>query len=138
MMRPILQTLAVACVLASGSARAICQDPANLVADQECMARELDKAERTMMRYFAAANTRASRGLDEPLDLAPAQAAWEGYRKQHCADVRRKWTGATHAARAQAMCEITLLSQRTHDLWAAYLTYVDRTPPVLPEPPLRP
>lgn len=135
-MRRIPNILAAACLLASGAAHAICQDPPGVVPDQECMARELDQAERTLARYFEAARARARQGWDEPLDLVPAQTAWEAYRARHCADVYRKWSAGTHAARAGAMCEITLINQRTHDLWAAYLTYIDRTPPVLPEPPL--
>ena len=31
-------------------------------------------------------------------------------------------------------CMIEATRARTHDIWTDYLTYVDRTPPVLPEP----
>ena len=137
-MRPILRAaIAAAYVLASGAAHAICNDPPGIVEDRVCMAAALGEAERTMARYLLAAQARANKQEGERIDLAPAQAAWETYRRQHCADVFNSWTPATHAQRAQAECDIKLVRQRTHDLWAAYLTHIDSTPPVLPEPQIK-
>ena len=138
MMNRLLQAgLAAACAMTGSAAQAACDDPPSLVADRECMSTVLSAAERTMERYLKVAQARVDEGeawRGKRIDLARSQALWEAYRKGHCEDVYESWAPATHAHRAQAKCEIAVVRQRTHDLWAAYLTSVDGTPPALPEP----
>jgi uncharacterized protein YecT (DUF1311 family) len=127
-------SLAACAALAPASAQAICADPAGIVAERICLAQAVDAADAALARYLQAATARASDQQGKPIDLAPGQQAWQAYRRQHCADVLALWTPATHGQRAEALCQIALARQRSYDLWAAYLTHVDSTPPVLPAP----
>lgn len=111
-----------------------CADSANTVDDTRCMAAEVDKADQTMQAYLRAAKARLVRDKSPALDLARAQSAWSGYRVAHCGDVYRYWSEGSYRYRASAQCQIDLARARTHDIWDAYLTFADSTPPLLPEP----
>lgn len=62
-----------------------------------------------------------------------SETAWAEYREAHCGAVWNSTMGSIRT-RLTIACEEKLTRQRTHDLWEAYLTYMDSTPPALPEP----
>lgn len=67
-------------------------------------------------------------------DLRAAQKTWEAYRTVQCGDVYLFWIDGTYRYEAAFACHQQLARERMHDLWLAYLTFLDGAPPVLPEP----
>jgi uncharacterized protein YecT (DUF1311 family) len=110
-----------------------------------CTGQALDRETSRMDRYLVAARTRAEaidadsgRYGDERSNLATflrtSQTAWEAYSTIACDGVQDQWKGGTIRTIQSLGCKIELTRERTHFIWANYLTYMDSTPPVLPEP----
>lgn len=118
----------------AAAAKLLCHDSKNTVEDTKCMSAEIDKADKTLREYLDAAKERISRDKITGLNLDATQAEWSRYRTLHCGDVYQFWADGTYRYRASAQCQIDLARTRTHDIWAAYLTFVDSTPALLPEP----
>ncbi|TOB51174.1 lysozyme inhibitor LprI family protein, partial [Vibrio parahaemolyticus] len=63
-----------------------------------------------------------------------AQQDWQAYMSSHCDSVYTQWRDGTIRGIMAISCKTKLTKQRTHELWENFLTYMDSTPPVLPEP----
>lgn len=107
----------------------------------DCMSAELAKAETDLKRYVAAARKRLkSESADSPdaaaalVDLDKIETAWAAYREAQCNAVYDYWKSGTIRTSMALTCEIDLTRQHTHAVWDAWLTYMDSTPPILPEP----
>jgi uncharacterized protein YecT (DUF1311 family) len=112
-----------------------CEKPATTYDFNICGSRDVEKARAEMQRYFEAAKVRMrSEGPLALTALEGAQSAWTSYQEKHCAAIYARWQGGTIRGPASVQCSLDLTRQRTHELWANYLTYPDSTPPVLPEP----
>jgi uncharacterized protein YecT (DUF1311 family) len=117
----------------------------NTLEINDCMSVELDRAQADLARYLAAARTRLkSEAADDTgakaalTDLDQAEAAWTAYREAQCNAVYDYWQSGTIRTAMSLTCEIDLTRQHTHSVWSTWLTYMDSTPPILPEPPTRP
>jgi uncharacterized protein YecT (DUF1311 family) len=119
---------------AACAAEPVCQDPKDNVADRACMSAEVAKADAQLAQYLRAAKEWVAKDKLQDLKLDATQAAWMRYRDAQCDDVYRYWGDGTHRYRAAAQCQLDLAHARTYDLWSAYLTYTDSTPPILPKP----
>ncbi len=102
------------------------------------MSAEAEKADLKLAKYLEAAKERIAKDKTNELSLDDAQKAWLNYRSLQCGDVYKYWIQGTYRYRASLQCQIDLTHERTHDIWSAYLTYVDSTPAILPEPYLKP
>ncbi|WP_063672415.1 lysozyme inhibitor LprI family protein [Dyella thiooxydans] len=102
---------------------------------QVCLGKKIDAADALLARYLAKAQARIDRDFGGKPRLGAAQAAWVAYRRIECGDVFDYWAEGTYRTIADAECMLRLTQQRTHEVWQAYLTYPDSTPPLLPEPP---
>ncbi len=112
-----------------------CASPSTTLDFNICGSREADKADVELKRYFEAARTRMVKQEPQAVQaLDAAQAAWLVYKSKHCESAYLRWQGGTIRGPAGIQCEVDLTRQRTHRIWADFLTYPDRTPPVLPEP----
>ncbi|MFZ6645109.1 lysozyme inhibitor LprI family protein [Undibacterium sp. TJN25] len=122
-------------VLTAASAKdAVCYDPKDDIEDRQCMSAEVDKADEKLAKYIEAAKARIAEDQTIELSLDVAQKAWLSYRSAQCGDVYTYWLRGTYRYRVSLQCMIDLTQERTHDIWSAYLTYVDSTPATLPEP----
>lgn len=111
-----------------------CPDAQTTPEINACFAAKLDEAEARRGRYFAAALDRKA-GEDRVLAAMHAgQAAFEGYRDAECGAVLEDWIDGTIRTAMALSCRIALTEARTHDIWESWLTYMDTTPPDLPEP----
>ncbi|WP_147418206.1 lysozyme inhibitor LprI family protein [Salinisphaera sp. Q1T1-3] len=106
----------------------------NTLEIQTCMAKKLDKANTRLARYLTAAQARIDKDFGSRPNLKTAQAAWVHYRELECGDVFELWAQGTYRTTASSECMLRLTKERTHEIWQAYLTYQDSTPPLLPEP----
>lgn len=112
-----------------------------------CASEDLGREQERMERYLQAASLRAlerdadSSQFTEPTHqsawLDASQPAWEAYASIRCGGVYDSWKSGTIRTIMSIDCMIDATRQRTHDIWRDHLTYMDSTPPVLPEP-LRP
>ncbi len=104
-----------------------------------CQNENNEKAEIIYNRYKSAALKRI-RNSDEPrrtevINLFNAgQAAFVKYRQETCGAVFEYWADGTIAPSFEADCQLRLTQLQTHTIWSQWLTYVDSTPPILPEP----
>jgi uncharacterized protein YecT (DUF1311 family) len=113
----------------------------NTIEINDCMSATLTKAQGDLDRYLAAARTRLkSEAKDDTgaaaalVDLDKVQAAWVAYSRADCAAVYDYWSAGTIRDSMELTCEIDLTRRRTHTVWSEWLTYMDSTPPILPEP----
>lgn len=100
----------------------------------QCASLELAAAETIMEDYLAASRARYS---DDAVSLGAiddAHTAWLAYRKAQCASVFDIWRDGTIRTLMALDCSIQMTRDRTHALWRSFLTYVDSTPPIRPEP----
>ncbi len=102
-----------------------------------CAAADLADSQARLDRYLAAAHERLERNDNSPAvlqELNAAQATWASYRDAECGAVYTNWSSGTIRGLAELTCRIALTDQRTHTVWQNWLTYMDSTAPLLPEP----
>lgn len=103
---------------------------------EQCLADDLARADAELSRYYEAA---VGRLTDErqPAALAKLRAserAWIQHRDAECEAVWEYWKGGTIRGTFSIECRVRLTRDRTMAIWRNWLTYVDSTPPLLPEP----
>ena len=112
----------------------LCPDAANTPAINACLAARQQRAEERMQRYLAAALQRHADVADVARGIEASQKSFVDYREQECTALHQKWREGTVRAAMELGCRTSLTDQRTLALWRSWLTFVDSTPPVLPEP----
>ncbi|HEY1425941.1 MAG TPA: lysozyme inhibitor LprI family protein [Caulobacteraceae bacterium] len=107
----------------------------------DCQSAVLAKAEDELKRYLDEARKRLKSEAADDAGAAKAlsafdkvQAAWIAYRAADCDALYDYWSAGTIRNTIALTCEIDLTRARTHTVWSEYLTYMDSTPPLLPEP----
>jgi len=111
-----------------------CDQARNTLELNECRGKQVETAEAKLKTYVAAARSRAAELGVAAVALDAEQAAWEAYRDKYCANVYEIWHQGTIRVEMGARCVLQVTRSRTFDVWSAYLTYADSTPPVLPDP----
>ncbi len=106
----------------------------NTLQIQQCLTAQISARDTKLAKYLAAAQRRIDSERHAKPDLSATQTAWEAYRKAHCGDIYEFWSQGTIRVVISATCQLRLAQERTHEIWEAYLTYPDSTPPLLPEP----
>ena len=99
-----------------------------------CAYLELESAQAELLEYLEASFEHNS---DDPelIDaIKLAQQDWQAYKTSHCASIYTQWREGTIRGVMAISCETRLTQQRTHEIWLNFLTYMDSTEPVLPEP----
>jgi uncharacterized protein YecT (DUF1311 family) len=137
-----LTILAAATSLAAQPAPAHCPGD-NTLEINACLAGQLEAADTRLGRYVAAARTRVQRDAKESddaggprtlADFDKGEKLWSAYREAACGAVYDAWSGGTIRGAMELTCELALTRAHTHDVWSEWLTYMDSTPPILPEP----
>lgn len=100
----------------------------------ECLSHQLALVDAEMEKYLQASLDHNDYDPEVVKSIKIAQKDWEAYRSSNCDSVYTQWREGTIRNAMYLTCSIRLTKQRTHELWANYLTYMDSTPPVLPEP----
>ena len=123
-----------------------CQAATSTLEMQECLGRLLDRADQDLNRYVERAKNRLSGEQGLPAgaaaravaDLAASQQAWRRYRDSACQTVWSFWSGGSIRGPKLLECRISLARERQRQIWRDFLTFLDGTPPLLPEPPAAP
>ena len=100
----------------------------------QCALEELYLAESEMEHYLEASYQHNDYDPELIAAIKTAQKAWAAYRTSHCDSVYTQWRDGTIRGVMGISCQTALTQQRTHEVWRHFLTYMDSTPPVLPEP----
>lgn len=113
-----------------------CDNAMNTLEINHCAGLELNAAQKEMQRYLAASYTQQAEDAELVAAIQVAQQAWEAYSEAHCDSVFTQWRDGTIRGVMALSCRTQLTQERTHALWENFLTYMDSSEPVLPEPKL--
>ena len=101
-----------------------------------CAGVELRKAELEMSSYLTKSIEHNSYDPELIKSIDVAQKAWSLYAEAHCDSIYTMWREGTIRGVMHLNCKTKITKLRTHEIWINFLTYMDSTPPVLPEPEL--
>ena len=138
-------TALTALLLAAASPGQASQCGGNTREINECMSERLGALEGVMSRYVTAARDRlkanereTAPGLGSVGDALPkfeeAQRTWLRYRDTECSAVYDYYSPGSIRNMQALACKMALTRERTHAIWTAWLSNLDSSPPVLPEP----
>ncbi|WP_158770130.1 lysozyme inhibitor LprI family protein [Paraglaciecola sp. L1A13] len=111
-----------------------CDNAMNTLQINQCAFIKLESTEGELTKYLEAS---FSHNADDPeliKSIKVAQKDWQSYMSSHCDSVYTQWRGGSIRGVMAISCKTKLTKQRTHEIWSNFLTYMDSTPPVLPEP----
>ena len=140
-MKKVLTVVLLTCLplLASASDDVIdCENAMNTIDINHCAAIELESAQAELDKYLTASFEHNAYDAELVASIKKAQESWQAYMSAHCNSVYTQWRDGSIRGLMALSCKTTLTKQRTHEVWANFLTYMDSTPPVLPEPKLAP
>lgn len=115
-----------------------CENAMNTIEINQCAAIELESAQAELDKYLAASFEHNAYDAELVASIKKAQESWQAYMTAHCDSVYTQWRDGSIRGVMALSCKTTLTKERTHEVWANFLTYMDSTPPVLPEPKLAP
>ncbi|MEZ9522487.1 lysozyme inhibitor LprI family protein [Vibrio splendidus] len=140
-MKKVLTVVLLTCLplLASASDDVVdCENAMNTLEINHCAAIELESAQAELDKYLAAIFEHNAYDAELVASIKKAQESWQAYMSAHCNSVYTQWRDGSIRGLMALSCKTTLTKQRTYEVWANFLTYMDSTPPVLPEPKLAP
>ena len=100
----------------------------------ECFAQALERAESRQARYVAAALERFEGNADVAAGIRQSEEAFAAYRDTECGNIFQKFIDGTIRGSMALGCRIAMTDRRTHTVWSNWLTCMDSTAPILPEP----
>ncbi|KNH12972.1 MULTISPECIES: lysozyme inhibitor LprI family protein [Vibrio] len=136
-MKKVLSVVLLTCVplLVSASDDAIdCENAMTTLEINQCASISLESAQLELDQYLEASFKHNA--YDEELvnSIKVAQDSWQAYMTAHCDSVYTQWRDGSIRGLMALSCKTELTKKRTHEVWGNFLTYMDSTPPVLPEP----
>ena len=99
-----------------------------------CMLEILERSQQRKARYLEAALERFADDEAVVTAIRMGDSAFEAYRENECGAVYEQWRDGTIRNMMSLTCSIGLTDERTRTIWSSWLTYMDSTPPILPEP----
>ena len=122
----------------------ICQRAASTLDVNACGAEYSRRADRELDRYLATARKNLAEELSgefaDPAaksalaEFNAAQKTWEAFRKAECSATYSRYMGGTIRGSMYEGCWREVTEARTHQVWLNWLQFMDRTPPLMPEP----
>ncbi|MCP3672081.1 MAG: DUF1311 domain-containing protein [Gammaproteobacteria bacterium] len=113
-----------------------CANASTTLEINECLSLDLDSANQVMRTYLDKSLEQKKNDPVSVESIKQSQAAWIAYRDAQCGAVFDTWRTGPIRVSMDLECRLELTYIRTRVLWASFLTYMDSTPPVLPEPKL--
>ena len=111
-----------------------CENAQNTNEINYCAGVDLEKAENEMKNYFLRSKKQHKHDPELIQSMESSQLAWTSYVEAHCDSIYTKWREGSIRGVMHLTCKTNLTQQRTYDLWTNFLTYMDSSPAVLPEP----
>ena len=113
-----------------------CNNAMNTLEINHCAAVKLDLAQAELDKYLKTSLEHNASDPELVQAIKFAQKDWQAYMSSHCDSVYTQWREGTIRGVMAISCKTELTKQRTHEIWQNFLSYMDSTPPVLPEPSL--
>ncbi|MFV8460924.1 lysozyme inhibitor LprI family protein [Vibrio campbellii] len=138
-MKKVLSVVLLACVpwLASASDDVVdCDNAMNTLEINHCAVLELEFAQVELEKHLAASFEHNAEDAELVGAIKGAQDSWQAYMTAYCDSIYTQWRDGSIRGLMALSCKTKLTKQRTHEVWENFLTYMDSTPPVLPEPKL--
>jgi uncharacterized protein YecT (DUF1311 family) len=110
---------------------------ASTIDREHCKHWKMKESEREMNNYLSAAQKRYSDDKKFISLLQKSQAMWIKYSESECLTYEHQWSGGSISTYMYLECKLHMTKQRTYRIWDNYLTFMDSTPPLLPEPKTR-
>ena len=129
-----LACLPLAACAAPEPAKVDCAEAISTLEINQCAQAEVQQAEQQLEDYLSAARQRYAQDSEALTALQTAQQSWSRFRQEHCAAVYSLWREGSIRGLMHNQCMLQQTRQRTHDVWQVYLTSMDNSTPVLPEP----
>ncbi|MFN0118031.1 MAG: lysozyme inhibitor LprI family protein [Elusimicrobiota bacterium] len=119
-------------------AKSPCDDPQSTIEVNRCWSEKVIAAEKELDYYLKTSMDQLKKNVDKTHvnALTKSQKSWEVFMKSECDAIYQYWKEGSIRTAMEGECTVIHTKRRTHDLWRNYLTYMDSTPPVLPEPEL--
>ncbi|RJG40073.1 DUF1311 domain-containing protein [Motilimonas pumila] len=131
----MLGWLFTACMASAFASEEIdCDNAVNTLQINDCAGQKAELAAQEMATYLAKSKSHNSSDAELIKAIDASQQAWQTYADAHCNAVYTYWREGSIRGVMHATCMEKMIKQRTHALWSNYLTYMDSTAPVLPEP----
>ncbi len=111
-----------------------CKNVMNTFEINQCASMALDSAQAELTKYLEASFEHNVNDPDLVSAIQVAQKDWQSYMSSHCNSVYTQWRDGSIRGVLAISCKTQLTRQRTHEIWKNFLTYMDSTAPVLPEP----
>ncbi|MBY6127273.1 DUF1311 domain-containing protein [Qipengyuania aquimaris] len=111
-----------------------CPDAMTTIDMNQCYADVLGRADERREAYLAKAVEMHADRPELAKEIAASDAAFLAYRDAECGAVYEDWKEGTIRGVMGLTCSISMTDSRTLTIWSNWLTYMDSTPPVLPEP----
>jgi len=134
MVKVITFLLMSVCSFATMATSVNCDKALNTIEINYCAKVKLDKAEAEMKLYLAKSIAQYTTDSNIVESINIAQSAWQSYSQSQCNSVFTLFRDGSLRVVMTLSCRTKLTQQRTHELWSQYLTYMDSSAPVLPEP----
>lgn len=99
-----------------------------------CKQQDLKVAEKTLAKYLQQGAIRYQDDAAVIEQLEAAQQHWLAYRKTSCDAQYQIWRDGTIRSLIALSCQIEMTEQRTLHVWQNYLTFMDNSTPILPDP----
>jgi uncharacterized protein YecT (DUF1311 family) len=100
----------------------------------QCAALDLEVAEAELQQYLQASLEQHKDDAELVAAIKHAQQDWTRYAKSHCDSVYTQWRDGTIRGVMGLSCQTMLTKLRSYELWDTFLTSMDSSPPLLPEP----
>lgn len=133
---PMLVLMCFSYSVVAGEKTVDCDNAMNTLEINHCAALELEAAQVELDKYLAASFEHNAEDAELVDAIKSAQESWQAYMTAHCDSVYTQWRDGSIRGLMALSCKTKLTKQRTHEVWENFLTYMDSTPPVLPEPKL--
>ena len=111
-----------------------CENARTTIEINQCAAAELESAQATLAEYLQASYEHHADDPELVAAIKTAQKDWQAYLASHCDAVYTKWRDGTIRGVMSLSCKTQLTRQRADEIWTNFLTHMDDSPPVLPEP----
>lgn len=111
-----------------------CREPKSTLEVNHCMSADLREAEARLMKYVEVAREELAEDKPTLKAFDTAQSAWASYREAHCDSVYSLYRDGTIRGSMNLGCKTMLTDERTYAVWETFLTKLDGSDPVLPEP----
>lgn len=111
-----------------------CENAVTTIEINICIGQEIVVANHSLSQYILKAKERYTAKATVIALIDQSQQDWLVYRQSHCDAVYDIWSDGSIRGVMFGECMLKLTEQRTHQIWDDYLTYMDDTPPLLPEP----